>query len=174
MAFSNATVEAGNINSQYADQAIKKDMVRHQAFSITGGYAVADIFSNENALVTDISDLDADIHADISGVIDEILAAGGKTTDAFSSVGSDAERFYVISHSLWSINSNDENRISRIHTDLAAASTSTSTTTTIPLKFEPGDAISMRIRYDPKTTPAPGMGGNEISTRSYKILIVLT
>ena len=59
--FSEATVKAGNINSSYSLQKIKHDLIRSIAKDITGGYAAADIFSNESELVTDVYNRNSDI-----------------------------------------------------------------------------------------------------------------
>lgn len=183
IAFSEAVVKGGGINPNYIDQRLKKDMIRHIAFSITGGYAVADIFSNEDALLTDVVNRDDDIHEDISAAINTLLtdatsAGGGRTTDQFANNTTAAvERFYRVAQSLWALSSNDGNRIGGIHALLAANSDENSLTTTIPLQFAPGDAIAIRVNYIPATVDpnaVPGMGTNTIKERSYKIIVVLS
>jgi|TARA_B110001450_G_C17624579_1_gene482628 hypothetical protein len=183
LAFSEAVVKGGGVNPNYIDQRLKKDVVRHIAFSITGGYAVADIFANEDELLTDIVNRDDDIHEDISAAINTLLAdaagaGGGRTTDQFANGTTDAvKRFYNVAQSLWALSSNDGNRIGGIHTLLAANSDENSLTTTIPLQFAPGDAIAIRVNYIPATAhpnTVPGMGTNTINERSYKIIVVLS
>lgn len=70
--FSNSSIKFGAENVTYSDQSIPSDMVRHIAKDVTGGYAVADIFTNEKELRDDIIALDASLVEDISGSIDSL------------------------------------------------------------------------------------------------------
>ena len=184
IAFSDATVQSGNTNVRYADQVLKKDVVRHIAKEVTGGYGVADIFSNETALLDDVVSRDADIHTQLSSVIEEIRGADGVTVDGIADIDNlDKKRFYQIAHTLFGIIVNDPSgRQSTLYEDLSNASYNVdgnglpSESVTIPLKFKAGDAIALHISYDPSSSPVAGdgMGSNTISNRSYKILLRLT
>uniref|UniRef100_A0A6C0KZK8 Uncharacterized protein n=1 Tax=viral metagenome TaxID=1070528 RepID=A0A6C0KZK8_9ZZZZ len=189
--FSNAIVQAGNVNVRYTDQVLKKDVVRHIAKAVTGGYAVADIFSNEAPLLQDVVDRDVEIHTQLS---DAMVAIQSNTTPVtvgqISGIAdADQKRFYQIAHTLFGITINDEGaggRQQTLYADLSNASVDASgnpinqTSVTIPLKFVAGDAIALRISYNPKSSPVGGgnangggMGDNPISNRSYKILLQL-
>lgn len=185
MEFSNSTVQYGAKNSQYADQSLKKDLVRHIAHSITGGYAVADIFSNEAELIADVELRDANLHGTLNTAIETLKnVAGGYTVDKINSTDitdSDQLRFFQVAQSLFGINVNDNGsggRQESLFADLSDASVDGNgdalASVTVPLTFKAGDAIALRIQYDPNSSPVDGMGDNTISSRSYKILIPLT
>lgn len=183
MAFSNSTLKNGAINNQYVDQSLKKDLIRHVAKSITGGYAVADIFSNESALINDVVAQDIEIHTSLHQSIDTLKnVTGGYTVDEIPDISdNDERRFFQVAQSLFSINVNDTSaggRQERVFEDLSNASVDSSgnakATVTVPLKFTVGDAIALRIQYYPSSSPVPGMGSNTVSSRTYKILIPLS
>jgi len=184
MAFSNSTVQYGAVNNQYADQSMKKDIVRHIAKSITGGYAVADIFSNEAELITDVEAQDVSLHDILGSAIDSLKAVtGGYTVDQINNTNLDTDelRFFQVAQSLFGINVNDSGaggRQEALFADLSDNSVDGSgnalASVTVPLTFKVGDAIALRIQYDPNSSPVGGMGDNTISSRSYKILIPLT
>lgn len=182
MVFSDATVQAGNVNVRYADQALKKDVVRHIAKEVTGGYAVADIFSNEGSLLNDVVDRDVEIHTQLNAAIDGIRSDNdGVTVNEIAGIpDADQKRFYQIAHSLFGLTVNDPGgRQATLYTDLSNASVDTDgtpidqTTVTVPLKFIAGDAIALRISYDPASSPVSGLGSNTIENRSYKIILRL-
>ena len=185
MAFSNSTLKNGAINNRYVDQSLKKDLIRHVAKSITGGYAVADIFSNESALINDVVAQDIEIHNSLHQSIDALKSVtDGYTVDEINSTGipdPDQLRFFQVAQSLFGININDTGsggRQERVYEDLSNASVDSSgnakATVTVPLKFAVGDAIALRIQYDPHESPVPGMGSNPVPSRTYKILIPLS
>ena len=185
MAFSNSTVKYGAVNNQYVDQSLKKDIVRHIAKSITGGYAVADIFSNESELIADVESRDVSLHDTLNAAIDTLKnVTGGYTVDQIKDTvitDSDQLRFFQVAQSLFGINVNDtgtNGRQEALFADLSNASVDSSgnalASVTVPLKFKIGDAIALRIQYDPNSSPVSGMGSNRVSSRSYKILIPLS
>jgi len=196
MAFSKSIIQHGSMNSQYADQSLKKDVVRHIAHSITGGYAVADIFSNEADLLADVEAQDVSLHDILGTAIDDLKDLGGKTVDQINNtdIGDPNHlRFFQVAQALFSINLNDsgtDGRQEEFFADLSDSSVDSSgdalaSSVTVPLKFRAGDAIALRIQYDPNSSPVGGdtngdgvglggMGNNTISSRSYKILIPLS
>jgi hypothetical protein len=181
LAYSEAIVMAGEVNSTYNNQDLKKDLVRHVAKSITGGYAVADIFTNEAELLDDVVLRDPDIATDIGNVISDIQSVGNKTSDTFNTLEAPAKRFYEVAQSLFQIIINDESgRQPQLFEDLSNNSVdvngypNSDGMTTVPLRFKAGDAIALRVSYDPNSSPVDGLGGNSIPNRSYKILIRLT
>ena len=184
MAFSSSTVKFGAVNNQYVDQSLKKDIIRHIAKEITGGYAVADIFSNESGLVQDVVDRDVDLHGKLHTAISALQDAGSYTVDQINSIDipdADQLRFFEVAQSLFGINVNDSGgRQQVLYEDLSNNSVDSNgdpkASVTVPLTFKVGDAIALRIHYDPNSSPVSGggMGQNTISSRSYKILIPLT
>lgn len=193
MAFSNSTVKYGAKNNQYVDQSLKKDIIRHIAKSITGGYAVADIFSNEAQLIQDVVDRDDDLHTKLHTAIGDLQDGGSYTVDQINSTNLDSDqlRFFQVAQSLFGINMNDVGgRQQTIYEDLSNNSVDNTTgeplaSVTVSLKFKVGDAIALRIQYDPNSSPVGGadtdgttglggMGNNAIPSRSYKILIPLS
>ena len=185
MEFSNSTVQYGAVNNQYVDQSLKKDIVRHIAKSVTGGYAVADIFSNEAELIADVELRDANLHGTLNTTIETLKSVTvGYTVDQINSTDisdSDQLRFFQVAQSLFGINVNDSGsggRQEALFADLSNNSVDGNgdalASVTVPLTFTVGDAIALRIQYDPNSSPVDGMGGNTIPSRSYKILIPLT
>lgn len=192
MAFSNSTVKFGAVNNQYFDQSLKKDIIRHVAKSITGGYAVADIFSNEQQLIDDVVDRDEDLHTKLHTAIGALQTGGSYTVDQIVDISdNDQKRFFSVARALFGINMNDVGgRQQAIYEDLSNNSVDSTTgeplaSVTVSLKFKVGDAIALRIQYDPNSSPVGGdtngdgiglggMGNNSIPSRSYKILIPLS
>jgi len=70
---SDANVKAGMRNSTYSDQSIEFDFVRDLAYQITGGYAAADIFTNEAAVRTGVKDLDAGLQTSYNTLINALI-----------------------------------------------------------------------------------------------------
>ena len=146
MAFSNSTVKFGAKNNQYVDQSLKKDLIRHIAHSITGGYAVADIFSNESELIADVVSRDAKLHESLHASIDALKnVTGGYTVDQINSTDitdDDQLRFFQVAQSLFGINVNDTGSgggQEALFSDLSDASVDSNgdplASVTVPLKF---------------------------------------
>lgn len=85
--FSDSSIKFGAENTTYTDQSIPSDMVRHIAKDITGGYAVADIFTNESEMKNDIISLDASLVQDISASIDALASITAPSSDAADPAG---------------------------------------------------------------------------------------
>ena len=175
MVFSSSVVQVGTINNVYVDQSLKKDLIRHVAKDITGGYAVADIFGNEQQLLDDVVQRDADVHAAILSTITDIVAEGEKTEhDYLNLTNEEHRRFYQVAHTLFDRNMADVGaRQTAVYTDLSNNSAYGKETTFARLKFAVGDAIALRVQYKPASTNPPSMGTNPVTTRTYKILIKL-
>lgn len=177
---SHATVKSGHTNAIYGDSMISKDLVRHIAKEITGGYAVADIFSNEAELVTDVVNQDASINQSFGDIISNLNSISPLTTDGFSGLlNSDDKRAFNIARTLFDLTVNDPARRNVLFADISNTDTSGNATTSVFLKFAVGDAIAIRVNYGPASSPVggsanPTMGNNPISDRSYKVLIKLT
>ena len=110
---SDSTIKYGAENTTYADQSIPSDMVRHIAKDITGGYAVADIFTNEAEMRDDIVSLDASLVEDISASIDNLATltsaattgdqGGVQFADAIAATGAGQAMFFTSVHTLFSL-----------------------------------------------------------------------
>lgn len=182
ISFSQSTVRSGVVNTAYGTTLLDRDLVRHVAKEITGGYAAADIFANELELVNDVIDRDVDVGNDITALIDDISAAGQQPVSEFHNLTSSRQRFFYVANTLFALNvaddasfSSNAGRLYDLYQAIQAGAPSSGTSSvTVPLKFNPGEAIAVRINYGPKQSPAPGMGNNPISDRSYKVLIVLS
>lgn len=181
LAFSNAQIKYGAINNQYLDQSLKKDVVRNIAKSITGGYAVADIFSNEEELLNDVSNQDISMHDNFFQIINSVKELDQSyTVNAFGDLTADQARVLKTAQALFTVNATDDGgpRQDALFADLSNASVDASgnakSETTVSLKFSVGDTIALRIQYDPNDSSAPGMGENPVNSRSYKILLKLT
>ena len=197
--FSNSAIKNGSENITYLDQSLPSDMVRHIAKDVTGGYAVADIFTNESELRNGIVALDAELAQDISGEIDALNSftteSGVDMATALASNTNDL--FFTSAHTLFQLTmsasvsdvsgrwhqflddlSNNSTVLgSGTGTDAAVGATDVSSDhveiVKVPLKFLPGDAIAIRVQYDPGANNPP-LGSNVITPRSYKLLVSLT
>lgn len=165
--FSSGIVSSGNVNTSYTgtgQQAIKYDVVRHIAKCITGGYAAADIFSNEDDLVTDVENHDASFSEAFTDILEAVDASNTiLSTDVLSTA-----------KNLLAVTLNDATAGSTRRSDLlsaiATAGASATGSITVPLKFYAGDKIVVRIEYAPASNhPA----GGTVTNRSYKVVLDL-
>ena len=79
LSFSDASIKWGTENINSRGQLIKQDMVRHISKDVTGAYATAKIFTNNNILVEDIITVNNQLQNDISNSIDALFedSSGG-------------------------------------------------------------------------------------------------
>ena len=177
LAYSSGTVGTGKMNSTAGyNQALEYDLVRHLAYSVTGGYAAADIFSNEADLRADVVSRDAEFNTSFQGVLSDLSAT---FTDVASiTAASDPELIAAVN--LLTVTLNDDGqygtgsnyaRRTTLLTDISAAGTSVTGQIQVPLKFAVGDKLVMKLNYEPNSrTP---IGANSISDRSYKVVVTL-
>ena len=170
IAFSDADVKKGGINSFFDNQKIKEDVVRNIAFQITGGYAAADIFNNEAALVADVVNVD-DGSNGVSGnlnteVYNQINDAA--YTSKFKATNT-SDRVHTAVNNLLAINLGDttDGRLSDLMADLSGNPDGSSTNDGI-LRFKVGDMITMKVTYTPKTATPTNAG--TIDPRSYRVI----
>jgi len=166
--FSGANVVAGNINTLLSNQEIKHDVVRHLAFQITGGYAAADIFDNETALVDSVATQDSDVETQISSSLASVSG-----TKLFSDLQSADAAFARAAKNLYAANVNDTTRLGAIYTDFETDSYQNDTNNSANLRFNAGDVISMRINYVPFSRNPTGNNAN-IDDRSYRVLFPIS
>lgn len=160
VSYSAASVSSGKVNSSYADQALAKDVVRHIAKCITGGYAAADIFSNESDLLSDVQDHDASFSAAFSTILGN---AGTSTAPASTDVLSTAKNLLAVTLGVSA-------RSETLFADISNA-TQTDGAITVPVKFVTGDKLIVRINYSSSTVSHPGE--NDVTDRSYKVVLNL-
>jgi|TARA_B110000285_G_scaffold62172_1_gene71654 hypothetical protein len=177
--FSKSNIKYGSENVIYRNQKIYVDMVRHIAKDITGGYAVADIFSNESELANNIVYLDNLILQDISNTLHNvsILTINGISNETINTINNESQlRFLKCISKLFEITvsdilNNESSYNSRTLNFLNDIS-NYNLNDYIPIKFIPGDAITIYVSYDPKSNTFNS--DNSILSRSYKILISFT
>ena len=178
--FSKSNIKYGSENVIYRNQKIYVDMVRHIAKDITGGYAVADIFSNESELANNIVYLDDIILQDISNILHNVstLTINGISNETINTINTQSQlRFLKCISKLFEITVNDilnneSSYNSRTLQFLNDISNNDLNNDYVPIKFIPGDAITIYVSYDPKSSIFNS--NNTILSRSYKILICFT
>lgn len=141
ISFSNSIVIEKMINAYYEDQSLYYDFVRNLAYQITGGYAAADIFTNEEDLVQGVKDMDFEFKNLFNTLINELVIDTNGAT--FASVPeynySDVQTIedlgnslslsdrnkaavYKAAIALFTINSNDPVRLLTLLDDINTAS----------------------------------------------------
>lgn len=176
ISFSNATVIKNHINKFYPEQKISNDYVRHIAKSITGGYNSVDIFDNKDDLENGVNDLDVNFQTLLNNNIDSIKNNGFKNKNDIDNLSDTnyTKTVYKTAEALFTINSNDDYRRLKLFEDISNISYEPSDNEiTVPIRFNNGDKIAIRLEYKNKT-PSPFQGGGTIVPRSYKILLNLT
>jgi hypothetical protein len=178
--FSKSNIKYGSENVIYRNQKVYVDMVRHLAKDITGGYAVADIFSNESALANNIVYLDNLILQDISNILQNVstLTINGISNETINTINNQSQlRFLKCISKLFEITvsdilNNESSYNSRTLNFLNDINNYDLNNDYVPIKFIPGDAITIYVSYDPKSNTFNS--NNTILSRSYKILISFT
>ena len=141
ISFSHATVVEKMVNSYYQDQEIYNDFVRNLAYQITGGYAAADIFTNEEDLINGVKDLDFIYQNLFNNLINELVTDTNGSTFSISpeynysdvqeitdlgnsTVPEDIYKaaVYKAAIALFTINTNDPERLPTLLNDINAAS----------------------------------------------------
>tara|TARA_B100000902_G_scaffold391818_1_gene443114 strand:- start:287 stop:1150 length:864 start_codon:yes stop_codon:yes gene_type:complete len=172
LAYSSGTVGTGKMNSTAGyNQALEYDLVRHLAYSVTGGYAAADIFSNEASLRADVVSRDAEFNTSFQGVLTDLSATFADI--ASITAASDPELIAAVNLLTVTLNDSDDSyaRRSALLTDISSAGTAVTGQIQVPLKFVAGDKLVMKLNYEPNArTP---IGANSISDRSYKVVVTL-
>lgn len=174
LSYSAGTVSTGNMNSTAGyNQTLEYDLVRHLAYRVTGGYAAADIFSNEAALRADVASRDGDFNTSFQTVLDGLETAGFKTVDNITNSSSSE---LIAAVNLLTVTLNDSTssyaRRTTLLSDISSAGASVTGEIQVPLKFVAGDQLVLRLNYEPNS--ATPIGANTITDRSYKVVITLT
>jgi hypothetical protein len=204
--FSNSKVINGWANSAsvFTSEAtaanittLKQDYVRYTAKSITGGYALSDLFSNEPALLNGVTAMDATFKELFRAKLETF---SGKEDPADTTTGAAVLTCKQLVTGLLNAAASPQDtpanikkhaRGTRFLADLAAQSTAAQQgTSTTPIrqkywvKFHPNDSIALRLTYYPKdgsgeldalASPAKigndFIGSNKIYKRIYKVYL---
>ena len=170
IAFSDADVKKGGINSTFNSQKIKEDVVRNIAFQITGGYAAADIFNNEAALVADVVNVDDGSNGVSDNLNTEVYNQinDAAYTSQFKATNT-SDRVHTAVNNLLAINLGDTTggRLTSLMGDLSGNADGSSTNEGI-LRFTAGDMITMKVTYTPATAVPTNAG--TIHPRSYRVI----
>jgi hypothetical protein len=186
IAFSQALVKNGwaNAATQFlSNTSVDQDYVRYTAKAITGGYALSDIFQNEEELITGVDDMDASfnllLNTNISTHYNNFANKNG-----MGRYPDESDNPYVLSckHLLDGLLANASTpRGNKFLEDLEAQSNAfedPSGNRKYYIIFHPGDVLAVRLEYVPKngndtTAGEVGnlLGDNKLFTRSYKMFI---
>ena len=204
--FSNASVTvnlANNADIYRGDTTIKQDFVRHLAKSITGGYAMSEIFVNQKELIEGVEAMDSLFNTSMSDIIINASNAGEtderynglyKGTDinnqnpvALSCQNLVANLFGLNVSSIDGINPNGDAeawaRGQRFLDDLSNQTTADISDNEFYVKFRDKDVLAVRLTYAPFGS-VNGLdnnteiinsapGYNPIYSRSYKVYIIM-
>ena len=170
---SSAKVVSGNINSGGGAQTLDHDLVRHLALKVTGGYASADIFSNEAALVSDVASQDSDvvtaIHTETASH-NNFAMLDDTSTDRVTRVATNYLRAILNNPTNDSapLNYSYKKRYDDLISDLSGNSGASNTA---ELELQSGDAVVVKVNFGPKS-PDP-LNAGVITNRSYKVMLVV-
>jgi hypothetical protein len=188
MSYSQARVKNGWANAATAylnNTSVNQDYVRYTAKAITGGYALADIFQNEEQLIQGVNDLDTSFNLTLNTNIStnyfnmSNINGMGKFPDMSNNP-------YVLAckHLLDGLLTNASTaRGTQFLDDLEAQTTNVSgdSTKRYYIIFHAGDVLAIRLGYIPQNgnntvagTAGNLLGDNKLFTRTYKMFIQFT
>lgn len=185
--FSDSKIRAGYANNAqvYAENTrLRHDYIRYTAKTITGGYALSDIFSNETEMIDGVGDLDVPFNKEFSKIINDLSGC----------IQSEMSQGWKVCKSLVTglldfanepdTTTNRFKRGTKFLQDLAEQSIQTFESEKniskgeFWVKFHPGDTIAVRLTYNPENgdnQPARNtqgfIGQNLLNDRSYKIYL---
>ena len=203
--YSNAsvTVNLANKSEIYKNNTtIKQDFVRHLAKSITGGYALSEIFVNEKQLMDGVENMDEKFNASMREIIEDSIDASEETDERFNGLftGSAVQgnqialscqnlvaNLFALNVSFLNGESNGNEaswaRGQRFLEDLSNQTTADISDNEFYVKFRDRDVLALRLTYAPfgsvngldNNTDAnySAPGSNPIYSRSYKVYIVM-
>ena len=196
-----ATCIGGSVYSDPSNRTVPFDMVRHIALKVTGGYAGADLFSNEADLRKSISDLSGPLSkgiargtkhlvaGDIVGILDNSANVGYARADLSYDDETDGEspaKPFVFKDNTITARTNIAreaflqtytNDLSRIFEELSGRAShagnfaADSSKIVMSIPFEAGDSLAFKVTINPKT--AKPLGDNTITSRSYALKATL-
>ena len=179
VSFSESKIIAGWANSNVSYQGsttLKQDYIRYTAKSITGGYALSDLFSNEIALLTGVSNMDIPFNSGLYTALNNV----SQTRDPASAAIKTTESLVtgLLNMAKYPSGSPSNTRGNQFLSDLASQSPSPERSKRFWVKFRTGDALALQLTYIPKEgngNPARNngdfLGSNKIYDRTYKIYL---
>jgi hypothetical protein len=194
VSFSQSTVIAGWANpaTQFLNNtSLEADYIRNTAKEITGGYALADIFANQEEMIQGIETLDLSFNESLNNnIVNNYSANSG--TDGMLSYPDNSNNMYTTAckQLLDSLLTNASTTRGiqflddlKEQSDLNLINTNENgdNQTTYYINFRPNDVLAVRISYIPKNgngQPAGVsgnyLGSNLLHTRSYKVFLKMT
>ena len=204
ISYANSNIHAGFANpalSYVGNTSLYQDYVRYTAKSITGGYALADIFSNEEQLLRGVGLMDPSFNASFSTLLNN--ASNCENTSSGMNPANEKTPYVLSCKTLVDNLLNDATsatetssfiRGKKFLEDLKTQSDAYSynlanvTQDNVNLSgvdgnvfwviFQPGDVMAVRLTYTPKNgvgspakTDGKLLGSNPIAARSYKIYL---
>jgi hypothetical protein len=192
VSYSNASLTYGAINT-LGEPPVKTDYVNYLAYAITGGYNLANIFSNEDVLIQGVTNMDTTfnntINESISNISKDFTIATSKIINInnasifFDTAANNSiyiQGCKLLLDGLLSIPNTirGENFFTNIEAqtgEVINANASSTSTSYYYIKFFPGDVVSIVLKYIPYNGNASTIiGNNLVYTRSYKILLKCT
>ena len=170
---------------------LKQDYVRYTAKSITGGYALSDLFSNETTLLNGVAAMDATFKELFRAKLETFSGKEDPTDTTTGAAVLTCKQlvtgllYAAASPQDTPANIKKHARGTQFLADLAAQATSTTPTRKkYWVKFRPIDSIALRLTYYPKdgsgeldTLASPAkigndfIGSNKIYKRIYKVYL---
>jgi hypothetical protein len=191
--YSNASLTYGAINkAPNVTPELKADYVNYLAYAITGGYSLANIFSNELSLLQGVVNMDTSfnnlINASISDLVNITTATSQviniNNASVFFDVGSNQSIYIQSTKALLEgfLSIADTARGELFYTDIQnqALLPINANASVAPfvgyytIPFREGDILSIRLVYVPfngNASPIVGLGDNLLYNRSYKIML---
>lgn len=179
--FSDAEVTSNAVDENVTtNKEIKYDVVRNMAYKITGSYTGGiEAFDNATDLLADVANSDNNLR---SAVLDGIYKLDGvKTYISISETDDSTEQHIIFQRAvkrLFDANMNDSDdsftgRLYKIHEDIKYNNIETGDdTTSANLRFNPGDIISFKIKYNPKSVSS--ITNSYITgSRTYRVIAIL-
>jgi len=197
ISYSNASVTVGRINNAtiYTNNTlIKQDYVRSLARDVTGGYAMSEIFTNEEQLFDGVTFLDLSFNTSMNQILEESIS--GNNGELYLDPADDDTKVALscqnLVANLFALNSSvspdgsdhfdNASTYSRgqlFLSDLALQTTDTNSSKEFRVFFRKNDVLAVKLTYAPYGSvngvdSSPGNNaGNQIFSRSYKIYLVM-
>lgn len=191
ISFSQSLIKNGWANAATIHQnntSLDQDYIRYTAKAITGGYALTDIFQNEEELIQGVDDLDSSFNLLLNTNISTHYN-NFSNSDGMGRYPDASDNPYVVAckHLLDSLISNASTpRGIQFLDDLetqsnAYSNVSGDATRKYYIWFHPGDVLAIRLEYVPQNGNGVEagsfgnyLGDNKLYTRSYKMFIQFT
>jgi hypothetical protein len=179
VSFSESKVIAGWANSNVSYQGnttLKQDYIRYTAKSITNGYALADLFSNEDDLLKGVTNMDILFNNGLYTALNNVSQTRTLTSDAIKTTESLVTG--LLNMAKYPTGSSSNSRGNQFLSDLASQSQTPTPSKRFWVKFHPGDALALQLTYIPKEgdnqiakNNNDFLGTNRIRNRTYKIYL---